>query len=101
MAGQEPLRQFRDVKDAVYRYDSVFASIKSPTEIYEEKLRSIQDRIAQICWLARRRNWKSTKRPTLSAMKEFTPRRFAKPWTRSATISSNSWEHPADSLNFR
>ncbi|KAH7468352.1 hypothetical protein FOMA001_g15442 [Fusarium oxysporum f. sp. matthiolae] len=48
MAGQEPLRQFRDVKDAVYRYDSVFASIKSPTEIYEEKLRSIQDRIAQI-----------------------------------------------------
>ncbi|KAF4960147.1 hypothetical protein FGADI_1165 [Fusarium gaditjirri] len=48
MAGQEPLRQFRDVKDAVYRYDSVFASIKSPTELYEEKLRSIQDRIAQI-----------------------------------------------------
>uniref|UniRef100_A0A0D2Y7Q1 Uncharacterized protein n=1 Tax=Fusarium oxysporum (strain Fo5176) TaxID=660025 RepID=A0A0D2Y7Q1_FUSOF len=48
MAGQEPLRQFRDVKDAVYRYDSVFASIKPPTEIYEEKLRSIQDRIAQI-----------------------------------------------------
>ncbi|KAF5722548.1 hypothetical protein FMUND_2727 [Fusarium mundagurra] len=48
MAGQEPLRQFRDVKDAVYRYDAVFAAIKSPTEIYEEKLRSIQDRIAQI-----------------------------------------------------
>jgi hypothetical protein len=48
MAGQEPLRQFRDVKDAVYRYDAVFAAIKSPTEIYEDKLRSIQDRIAQI-----------------------------------------------------
>ncbi|KAG5797287.1 hypothetical protein H9Q69_003670 [Fusarium xylarioides] len=48
MAGHEPLRQFRDVKDAVYRYDAVFAAIKSPTEIYEEKLRSIQDRIAQI-----------------------------------------------------
>ncbi|KAF4416341.1 hypothetical protein FACUT_12637 [Fusarium acutatum] len=48
MAGREPLRQFRDVKNAVYRYDSVFASIKSPTEIYEEKLRSIQDRIGQI-----------------------------------------------------
>ncbi|KAF4343273.1 hypothetical protein FBEOM_2749 [Fusarium beomiforme] len=48
MAGREPLRQFRDVKDAVYRYDSVFASLKSPTEIYEEKLRAIQDRISQV-----------------------------------------------------
>ncbi|KAM0250809.1 hypothetical protein ACHAP5_002026 [Fusarium lateritium] len=48
MTNQEPLDQFREIKDVVSHYDAIFASIKSPQTVNSEGLAIIRDRVAEM-----------------------------------------------------